>query len=108
MTTIHTTARQQPNETAARVDVDAVARQQGSLTERREITDETAVTIAAWYQSPGSVGRHLATLASGLPVDLDDLLRDIHNTRAEVTDNFERACLDCLATWAINHASRED
>jgi hypothetical protein len=33
-----------------------------------EISDCVAVTIASWWQSPGTVGRHLAALASGAPV----------------------------------------
>ena len=71
-----------------------------------EITDSSAVTIAAWWQSPGSIGRHMATLASGLPVVLSDLLDDIHHSRKEADTELDRQALDCLATWAINHPSR--
>lgn len=74
----------------------------------REIADEAAVAIAAWWQSSGTVGRHLATLASGLPVDLNDLLDDIHHTRREVSTEADYRALDCLATWALNHSSREE
>lgn len=113
METIQTSARQREHETDARVDVDAVARQQGPVHLRREITDETAVSIAAWYQSPGTVGHVLASLASHMPVDVEALLDDIARTRQGVSDSngeryFEYACLDCLATWAINHPSRKD
>jgi hypothetical protein len=44
------------------------------------ISDRVAVTIASWWQSPGTVGRHLAALASGVPVIADDLIEDIANT----------------------------
>jgi len=74
----------------------------------REIADEAAVTIAAWWQSPGTVGHVLAALASGVRVDLDDLLDDIRLTRKEATTSTDRNDLDCLATWALHHPSRED
>jgi hypothetical protein len=68
----------------------------------REISDSCAVTIAAWWQSPGGVGRHLATLASGLPAEYDDLRDDIMATRAEVTHELDVLALDMLGTWALD------
>jgi hypothetical protein len=70
----------------------------------REVTDSTARTIASWWQSPGTVGRTLAALASGLPVDTTELLDDIHATRQE-SGYGTHTDLDCLATWVINYAS---
>lgn len=74
-----------------------VARHHG----KGEISDSAARTIASLWQSSGTVGSHLATLASGLPVDLDDLLDDIHHTRQGTADWFDLQGLDTLATWAI-------
>jgi len=68
---------------------------------RQEISDACAVTIASWWQSPGRVGRHLATLASGLSVDLEDLLDDISATRRNAGTEWNRRSLDMLSTWAI-------
>lgn len=110
MSTIQSSTRTQVSEEAVRSDVRAVlASDMGT-----ELADHSAVTIAAWWQSPGTVGRHLATLASGLPVDLEDLLDDIHATRKEAADSGypllrkDSDAFDCLATWAINHPSRKD
>jgi hypothetical protein len=44
------------------------------------IRANTAVTIASWWQSPGSVGSVLAGFASGAEVDTDELLEDIEAT----------------------------
>ena len=104
--TVQSSTRTQLDGEAVYADVRAVLASDMST----ELTDSSAVTIAAWWQSPGAVGRHLATLASGLPVDLEDLLNDIHLSRRELLERAgedERA-LDCLATWAINHSSRTE
>jgi hypothetical protein len=64
------------------------------------ITDASAGAIAAWWQAPSGVGRHLATLASGLPVDIDDLRDDIAATMPEA-DGADRDALNALDTWAV-------
>jgi len=74
-----------------------------------EISDSTAVTIASWWQSPGSVGSAFAALASGAPVVLGDLLDDIRQTRRTLPPDQEAdvRALDMLATWAINVSPRD-
>lgn len=75
---------------------------------RHEVSDARALTIASWWQSPGSVGHVMAALASGLPVEVEALLDDIaatHNSFTSWRPSDLRA-LDMLATWAINHPSR--
>lgn len=67
-----------------------------------EISDCVAVTVASWWQSPGSVGRHLAAVASGAPVEYSDLADDIHMTRRVARDERDRRGLDCLSTWALD------
>lgn len=57
----------------------AVQTEEGS-----DLADNLAVTIASWWQSPGTVGRHLAALASGAPVSSDDLIADVEATLAEL------------------------
>lgn len=72
----------------------------------REICDAAAVTIAAWWQSPGSIGHVLATFASGLPVTSDDLIGDIVATMAnDHPGEREAACLDALASYAMTHGT---
>lgn len=74
---------------------------------RHEVTARTAVTIASWWQSSGTIGRHLASLASGAPVTVSDVLDDIARSRASaakgdcLTANDARA-LDMLATFVLN------
>lgn len=80
-----------------------------------EIDDAVAVTIASWWQSPGTVGRHLAALASGAEVDHADLLDDIAATRQ--AENYygsshwprmssdDRDALDMLATWTLQRTA---
>ena len=67
-----------------------------------EISDAAAVTIASWWQSPGTIGRYLASLASGAPVDHNDLLDDIEASRRKYSDPDLDIDLDYLATWVIN------
>jgi hypothetical protein len=69
---------------------------------KREITDRCAATIASWWQSPGVNGHIFATLASGLPVDRQRLLDDIHRTYVGDISSHDKRCLDMLATWALN------
>lgn len=76
-----------------------------------KINDAAAVTIAAQWQSPGTIGRHLAALASGAPVDVDLLVDDIDATTAEmerstadIRERHEhRTNLDLLRAWAEHH-----
>ena len=75
--------------------------------DRREIRDDSALAIAAAWASPGTVGRHLATLASTGKVNVEDLLEDIHATYADATTHEDRTALDCLATWSLRHPSRD-
>lgn len=70
------------------------------------ITDETAMTIASWYASPGAVGQHLAALATTGTVDTDDLLDDIDRTLLDYGDDTdERDELIALAAWVKFHAA---
>lgn len=48
------------------------------------LTADHAGTLAWFYQSPGTIGRHLTMLASGLEVAREDLLDDVRATRAEL------------------------
>lgn len=63
---------------------------------------------AAHWQSPGTIGAHLAALASGAPVRLDAVLDDIRRTRADYVRTLgtlapadDVAELDHLATYAL-------
>ena len=70
---------------------------------RIELTPEAAVTIAAWFQSPGTVGNQLAAFASGSRVDAGAVLDDIAATRKTeqwLTDEDHRA-LDMLSTFIV-------
>lgn len=68
---------------------------------RARISDATAATIASWWQSPGSVGRHLAALASGCEVDSEDVLSDIDRTViSERLSEFDVTALELLREWA--------
>jgi hypothetical protein len=78
-----------------------------------EIDPAVAVTIASWWQSPGSVGQHLAAFASGAPVDDVALLDDIAATRREQGYPVgmaprDRKALDMLATFVIVERSIQD
>ena len=69
---------------------------------QREISDAVAVTVASWHQSPGTVGRVLAALASGATVEHDELADDIYMTRGQIGQgSVNRRDLDQLSTWAI-------
>jgi hypothetical protein len=78
----------------------------------QEIRPESAVAIASWWQSSGTVGSVLAGFASGAEVDREELLDDIAATRqAEGYHGYpgrqmpkdDRDALDCLATFVLNH-----
>lgn len=84
-------------------DIGLVMNQFGDMSDWREVDDSTALTIASWYSSPGSVGAVLAELASTGTCDFDDLMDDIAATRQTDGQSVE---LDLLSTWAINHPSR--
>jgi hypothetical protein len=74
-----------------------------------EISDATAATIAAWWQTSSGAGRLLASFASGCSVEREALLDEITDTRnAEGYHNGrmaprDRAALDCLSTYVLNH-----
>lgn len=75
----------------------------------REIQPATAVTIASWWQSSGSIGSVLAEFASGATVDRSALLDDIAATRntegyhdGRMSESGKQA-LDMLATFALNY-----
>lgn len=61
------------------------------------ISDAAAVTIAAWWQSPGSIGHVLASFASGCEIDRADLAEDIARTEREIEQ--PTAELDALSAW---------
>ena len=74
----------------------------------REVSDGAARAIAALWQCPGAVGNVLASLASGRPVDVTDLLDDIHATRRQDRPGqLDGRALDMLATWALNRGRGE-
>lgn len=65
----------------------------------RVISTSCAATVAAWYQSSGTVGSVLAALASGRWVAREDLLGDIAATRRQVGND---AALEALECWAMS------
>lgn len=62
------------------------------------ISDGAARTIASWWQSSGTVGSHLAALASGSPVYARDVEADALLTVNEHPDMHGR---DREALWAL-------
>jgi len=72
-------------------------------TENGELSDAAAKTIAAWWQSPGTIGSQLAALASGCAVDRDALCEDIAASGRTAMPMWPRE-LELMATWAANHA----
>jgi hypothetical protein len=75
------------------------------------ISDGAAVRVASWYQSPGTVGHVLASLASGQPVERAELFDDLSRTLAEVRANvlesdadrvFNLQALQALVLWALD------
>jgi len=83
-------------------DIAQVLGQTGPLESRREILDSTALTIASWWQSPGSIGRAFAELASTGSVDSDALAADISATYREASNADDRVALDVLGTWTLS------
>src|SRR5678816_407659 len=70
-----------------------------------EISDAAALTIAAYWQSPGRDGIAFAQLASTGHVRLEDLADNIsaafdEASAAKDIDGYNE--LGCLATWALN------
>jgi len=72
-------------------------------TENGELSDAAAKTIASWWQSSGTVGSALASLASGAAVDRDYLYEDIGATGRTAMPMWPRE-LEMMATWCLNHA----
>lgn len=75
----------------------------------KEVSPFTAVTIAAWFQSSGSVGSQLAAFACGAEVSKEALLDDIAATRQGFVRDYDSAesdwlALDMLSTFVINYA----
>lgn len=75
-----------------------------NLSERR-ISDRAAVTIAAWWQSPGGVGHVLASFASGVAVERGDLADDIERTlffasESPAYEDTDLSELVALQAWA--------
>lgn len=108
---------------ASHVDTNRAYRQVRARHGVDELDDAVAVTVASWWQSPGSVGRYLAALASGAEVDGAQLADDIAKTRQDhgyythmrgVNDGRmsrdDRMALDALSTWITKrtNAGRHD
>jgi hypothetical protein len=77
-----------------------------------EIPDTVAMAIVAGWQAPSGVGRHFATLASTGHVSLELFADDLSATFDECVsvygkDSAEWWQLCLLATWCLNHPSRE-
>jgi len=101
MTEIQSSTRQQvPSATVGREVRECVG--------VREVSDSVAVTIASWWQSSGTEGSALASLASGCAVDSEDVLRDVAAARRQAPigpeGDFDRLALDMLGTWTIAKA----
>jgi hypothetical protein len=84
------------NSAFAYADVMAVT---GGLTDR-EITDETARTLASMWQSPAD--KATAALASGLDYDTDDLLAEIVRHRSLAADERDERALQALSAWVTH------
>jgi hypothetical protein len=74
-----------------------------------EISDAAALTIASWWQTPSGPGAVFAQFASTGRVDY-------HALQAAIAADYDEAQrqgpgiarqLDMLATWAMNHPSRQ-
>lgn len=77
----------------------------------KEINDQAARIIAAYFASSGTVGSVLASFASGCKVNAGALYADVENTIAEVyetsSDNDE-LLLDMLGTWLVRKINDDD
>lgn len=69
------------------------------------ISDAAALTIASYWQSPGTHGRAFAELSTTGSVDLEALVSDIGATMDHAMQGFSRRELQSLEAWANNHAS---
>ncbi|ROR95502.1 hypothetical protein EDD28_0055 [Salana multivorans] len=65
------------------------------------ISDDVARTVAAWWQSSGSVGSALAALASGADVSVDDVAADCAALLRGTVTVAEANTLSALRAWAI-------
>lgn len=98
MTTVQTTAQHLTSDEAY-----------AEVASGEPIGDAAAATIASWWQSPGTIGRHLATLASGLPVDAVALVDDITATYREANETAslpqrDADALEALTQWVMFRA----
>ncbi len=96
-------------EREARADVRSVDAQSAeSIIDNREIQPETALAIASWWQSSGTVGSVLAGFASGAAVERRALLDDITRTRATAgyIAPHDQIALDCLCTFVIHYGGQ--
>lgn len=82
----------------AYADVMAVT---GGLTDR-EITDETARTIASMWASPAPCDKATCALAHGHEFDTEVLIDEIARHRSSATQERDSRALDALATWALH------
>lgn len=82
----------------AYADVMAVS---GGLIDR-EITDDTARTIASMWVSPASTDANTLALSQGNEYDTDALIDEIARHRALASEERDSRALDCLATWALS------
>jgi hypothetical protein len=57
------------------------------------ISDQTARTLASWWQSPASRCRNIAALSHGMPFDTDELADEIGREISDPTD------ADALFAW---------
>ncbi|GAA0622080.1 hypothetical protein HPO96_28585 [Kribbella sandramycini] len=89
-------------ELAADIDrVDAVA----TTGNGARLTDSSALTIAAGWQSPGYRGSAFAELAGTGSVDLNDLAENILHAHGAAKTEHDRHTLDLLLLWAYHHPS---
>lgn len=106
-TTIKTTTRFHATgwELAADIDrVDAAA----AKGETACLTDNSALTVAAGWQSPGTQGQAFAELASTGSVSLHALADDIEQAWHLADTSYDRHMLDLLLIWAYHHPSLQE
>ena len=75
-------------------------------TDNGELSDGAARSIAALYQSSGSIGSVMASLASGCAVNRDELLADISDTARQAMGTTSLgwpADLELLSMWVLDH-----
>jgi hypothetical protein len=91
--------------TTAEVDEEVAVRDDENVNE--EISDAAAAAIASWWQAPRGHGYAFAQPASTGRVRLEDLADDISGVYDTTNDATERRYMDLLATWSLNHPSRQ-